>query len=379
MKINIGITIKLSDPKNDSLFSNGIRQNVILLQEMYEKCKNVNKSYIINTSDIDSELYKGTAWEKYSPFIIDSEQGKEMCDMVVVSHGNMSLKKYEEYKRLGKKIVLQVLGSELGNFNETVLFKSEPSNIYKKNPFITTVWTSPHFYDRDRFFFEARYECPVYEAPYIWDPRFIEEHVKILEKPDKPILYTPKSEKKRISVLEPNINMVKTCTIPIVISELFYKKNPAFVEKISIFGGKKLSDKKDMVDFVAPLSSYVDKKLFFEARYPVVWTLSTHTDILLTHQNECELNYVYLDAAWLGYPVVHNSPMMKDLGWYYPENNAAIAMEHLFYIIRNFDNIEYPDSKYLNRSRKFAYRYMINNPDNISRYEALIDRALKEA
>jgi hypothetical protein len=379
MKINIGITIKLSDPKNDSMFSNGIRQNVVLLQEMYEKCKNVNKSYIINTSDIDPDLYKGTTWEKYSHLIINSEQTKDLCDIVVICHGNTSLKKYKEYKELGKKIVVQVLGSELCNFNECILFKPEPSNIYKENPFVTTVWTSPHFYDRDRFFFEARYNCPVYEAPYIWDPRFIEEHVKTLTKPDKPILYTPKSEKKRISVVEPNINMVKTCTIPIVISELFFRKNPDLVQKISLFGAKKLSDKKDMVDFAISLKSYKAKKLFFESRYPIVWTLSSHTDILLSHQNECELNYAYLDAAWLGYPVVHNSPMMKELGWYYPENNATIAAEHLLYIARNFDSIDYPNDKYLNQSRKFAYRYMIDNPKNIEGYEILIDKALKEA
>lgn len=379
MKINIGITIKLSDPKTDSLFSNGIRQNVILLQEMYEKCKNVNKSYIINTSDIDPELYKGTSWEKYSPFIINSEQVKEMCDIVVICHGNTTLKNYSEYKKLGKKLIVQVLGSELCNFNESILFKPEPSNIYKRNPFVTTVWTSPHFYDRDRFFFEARYNCPVYEAPYIWDPRFIEEHVKTLKKPEKPILYTPKSEKKRISVVEPNINMVKTCAVPIITLELFFRKNPDFIDKISIFGAKKLSEKKDMVDFATGLESYKAKKLFFESRYPIVWTLSSHTDILLSHQNQCELNYAYLDAAWLGYPVVHNSPMMKELGWYYPDNNSTIAVEHLSYIVRNFDNLHYPNNKYLNESRNFAYRYMIDNPRNIEGYEFLIEKALKEA
>lgn len=379
MKINIGITIKLSDPKTDSLFSNGIRQNVILLQEMYEKCKNVNKSYIINTSDIDPELYKGTSWERYSPFIINSEQVKEMCDIVVICHGNTTLKNYSEYKKLGKKLIVQVLGSELCNFNESILFKPEPSNIYKRNPFVTTVWTSPHFYDRDRFFFEARYNCPVYEAPYIWDPRFIEEHVKTLKKPEKPILYTPKSEKKRISVVEPNINMVKTCAVPIITSELFFRKNPDFIDKISIFGAKKLSEKKDMVDFATGLESYKAKKLFFEARYPIVWTLSSHTDILLSHQNQCELNYAYLDAAWLGYPVVHNSPMMKELGWYYPDNNSTIAVEHLSYIVRNFDNLHYPNDRYLNESRNFAYRYMIDNPKNIEGYELLIEKALKEA
>lgn len=378
MQFNIGITIRVDDPKKDCLFSNGIRQNVILLQEIYGKCKNIKNSYIINTSNIDPELYKDTTWEKYSKFIINTEQGKELCDIVVMAHGNFSLKKYAEYKNLGKKIVIQVLGSELVIFNESILFKEKPCNIYQKNDFISAIWTSPHFYDRDRFFFEARYECPVYEAPYIWDPRFIEEHVESLEKSGKPTLYSPRSNKKRISVVEPNINMVKTCTIPIVISELFFRKNPELVEKTSIFGGKKLSQKKDMTDFVIGLQSYKAKKLFFESRFPIVWLLGSHTDILLSHQNQCELNYVYLDAAWLGYPVVHNSPMMKELGWYYPENNANIATEHLLYIARNFDNLEHPHNKYLDRSRKFAYKYMIDNPQNIEGYEVLIDKLTKD-
>ena len=132
-----------------------------------------------------------------------------------------------------------------------------------------------------------------------------------------------------------------------------------------------------MVDFVVSLDIHSDKKIFFEDRYPIVWTLSSHTDILLGHQDGCELNYAYLDATWLGYPVVHNSPMMKDLGWYYPGNNTTIALEHLEYIIRNFDSIEHPNNRYLNASRKFAYRYMLDNPENISRYEHLIEMATK--
>ena len=69
---------------------------------------------------------------------------------------------------------------------------------------------------------------------------------------------------------------------------------------------------------------------------------------------------------------------MKDLGWYYPGNNATIAIEHLKYIIRNFDNIEYPNNKYLNKSRDFAYQYAIDNPKNIEGYEILIDKVLEK-
>ena len=380
MKINIGITIKVKDPKKDSLFSNGIRQNVIILQEIYGKCKNVDKSYIINTCDIDPEEYRGTTWEEYSQHIITSDQAKDLCDVVVLCHGNMHLNKYEELNKMGKKMVLQVLGAELNMFNESVLFKPEPAKIYMGNPYVETVWTSPHFYDRDRDFFSALYRCPVYEAPYIWDPRFIERHVSLNKNrdPDKKSLYKPSSSAKRISAVEPNINMVKTSTMPIVISELFYRKYPEYLKKTSMFGAHKIKSKEDLIDFVKSLDIFKDKKIFFESRYPIVWTLENHTDILLSHQSGCELNYVYLDAAWLGFPVVHNSPMMKELGWYYPENNSTVAVDHFNEIARNFDNRDHPDDKYVERSRKFASKYLLGNPENIAGYEKLIDMLMKK-
>lgn len=378
MKINVGITVLIKDLK-ETLFTNGIRQNVIILQELYEKCKNVNKSYIIDTySKADPELYKGTVWEKYSHLIISPEQAKKMCDLVILGHGSFDENTYAEYGKLGKKIVLQALGAQLSMFNETIVFDIPPKKIYKPNPHISAVWTSPHFYERDKSFFEAIYKCPVYEAPYVWDPRFITEYADSLKKtnPEKSVEYTPKSDKKRISVVEPSINMVKTSTIPIVISELFYRKHPDKLDKSSIFGGEKFKNKQDMIDFVTNLDTYKAKKLFFEKRYNIVFVLSSHTDIMLAHQSGCELNYAYLDAAWFGYPVVHNSPMMKDLGWYYPDNNTTIAIEHLEYIARNFDNIEHPNNQYLDRSRKFAYKYMIDNPVNIAGYEKLIEKVM---
>ena len=380
MKASIGITILVTDPVNDTLFSNGIRQNVILLQEMYKKCKNIHESFIINVSKTDPELYKKTSWEKYSKDIISIEEAVEKCDIIVICHGSLPLNVISKFKSKGKKIIKQVLGPELSLFNETVLFKPEPYGIFGNSSYTDAVWTSPHYYERDRGFFEVRYRCPVYEAPYIWDPRFIEDHDELNKKnnPDKVVEYVPKSEKKRISVVEPNLSVIKNCTIPITICELFLRKNPDAIEKVSIFGGNIIKTKKDMIAFVIDLDISKAKKIFFEARYPIVWTLTTHTDILLLHQSHNELNYAHLDAAWLGYPVVHNSPMMKDLGWYYPENNHVIASEHLLYIIRNFDSIDYPGNKYLNESRKFASRYMMDNPKNIEGYEILIDKVLKK-
>ena len=72
-----------------------------------------------------------------------------------------------------------------------------------------------------------------------------------------------------------------------------------------------------------------------------------YTDIVLSHQTGNALNYLYLDAAWLGYPVLHNSDMMKNIGFYYLKNDVDSAVEQLANIIENFDKTH---EEYLKKS-----------------------------
>ena len=79
-KIKIGITV-LVDKPGDSLFTNGIRQNVITLRDVYEKCRNVEAAYIINTAN-NVEIKEDTngPWKEYAKHIITLEQAKEKCE-----------------------------------------------------------------------------------------------------------------------------------------------------------------------------------------------------------------------------------------------------------------------------------------------------------
>lgn len=379
-KYSIGITISVDDYNAVSLFSNGIRQNVILLQEVYEKCKNIKKSYIINTANSKTPI-EGTAWEKYKHLIINKTDAEKKCDIIVVCQGSLHPSEYQKYKQLGKKIVKQILGAELAILNERCLFNVPAGGIYKRNNFVDAIWISPHFYKRDRHFFEAVYNgAKTREGPYVWDPRFIEAHVDLFKSknPDFLGVYSPKEKKtKRISTMEANLNIVKTCIFPIIIAELLERKHPDLIEFFSVFGGDIVKGKPDMIDLVKDFNINKNKKCFFESRYPAVWTLFNHTDIVLSHQNQCELNYLYLDAAWLGFPVVHNSPMMKELGWYFPENEAEEAIKHIKYIADNFDDKDHKNGEYLKKSREYASAFLPSNPKNISIYEDLLDEVIK--
>lgn len=378
-KINIGITVSIDKP-GDTLFSNGIRQNVIILRDLFASCAEVGNSYIINTArDVQLTRENAPSWADYLEHIITLDEARNKCDLVVIGQGSISLDTYADFARVGIRFTKHIMGAELQVFNETVVFKEESRNIYKRNAHsVKAVWMSDHYYDLDKHFFEVLYDCPVHIGPYVWDPRFIEHHMGVLQSENAGLtgIYKPSGNKaKRISVFEPNISLVKTSTVPIIIGEMLQRKYPDKLQKLNIFCGDHIMKKRDMIDFVVDMDINRAKKIFFEGRYPIVWALNKHSDILLSHQQMNALNYIYLDAGWMGFPVVHNSPYMRDLdfGWYYADNDAAAAREHLSAIAEHFDD-NY--DAYREDCRRKSFRYMIGNPQNIDGYTKLIHAAM---
>jgi hypothetical protein len=366
--IRIGITVLIKEP-TESLFTNGIKQNAISLRETFKSIDIVDEVYYINLGK--QKDYSKSPWKKYQEHIIDFEDSLEKVDLIVCVCAGVP----EQYAKMasekGIKLVHHIMGNEYYAFSESITFKEEKDSIIQREKYYNQVWISPHLFETNKDLFEILYDCPALVGPYIWSPSFLEEHVESLKKKENlEGKYTPSGKKeKRISVFEPNISLVKNCLTPIITTEKAYKKIPASVDSINLFGASIVKNKKILVDFVKKLEIQKNNKIFFEDRYPIAWALFKHTDIVLSHQLDCALNYLYLDAAWLGYPLVHNSPYMKDLGLYYPDHDAEIAAKNIVYFIEQFDDIY---EKYYNDSREFAKRYLPTHPDNVSGYKALI-------
>jgi hypothetical protein len=374
-KIRVGITMSI-DP-SESLFTNGIRQNIIILRELYEKCPNVEKAYIINTSGKSLPNDPSLPLYEFLPYIIDLKEVEDKCDLVITAHGSLFVDEYRHFAKKGIRIVKHMLGPSLSMFTENILFKSNDSayNLYERNSdTVSAIWFSKHFFN-DRYFFESIYNCPTKIAPYVWDPRFIEKSKEEYEKATGiDVLYhLRQTSKRKLGSFEPNLNMVKNCVLPIVIAERFYKRHPELVENMFVFNTETVKQKKDLIQFVSGLDINKNKRISFEGGMSIIKALAKYVDIVISHQNGCELNYLYLDAAWLGYPIVHNSFMMRDIGFYYEKNDAEAAAQILFDIAQNFDGNH---EEYLLKSRKKAEEYMITNQEHIDNYTLLIEEAM---
>ena len=372
--INIGIGVTIDGP-GDNFFVNGIKQNCIILRDTLIKTGIVDNVYYVNFGkEID---YANSTWKEYLEHIISPKDALN-CVNVLISAGTFVSGEYlEAAHSKGIKLVTHVMGNEYYLLSERSLFRNDNNSFVKKTPHYSAVWISPHLHETNKNLWEVITEAPVYIAPYIWSPQFLMQYVTELKKQGYNDVYIPNNNpSKRIGVFESNINIVKTCIFPIIIGEKLYTNYSNDIDIFRVFNSNELVKNKDFVRYIHDLRIHKNSKLFFESRYPIANVLLKHTDIVLSHQRDCGLNYLYFDAAWLGYPVVHNSKFVKELGWYYGDFEADEAVAHLHNIISTFDHSEQLRKEYLQKSREYISKFLPEHERNVSGYRTLIERLM---
>jgi hypothetical protein len=101
--------------------------------------------------------------------------------------------------------------------------------------------------------------------------------------------------------------------------------------------------------------------------------MKTCADIVVSHTLENPLNYLYLELAWLGYPIIHNGYLCKDVGYYYDGYNYEEGSDVLFHALENHDlNIE----QYVEINRKAIDKYLPSHENSMEHYRLLIDLLL---
>jgi hypothetical protein len=242
-------------------------------------------------------------------------------------------------------------------------------------------WMIPQQEYQNKEYFRSIYrqeKSQVKVVPFIWDPMFIEFDKNILKKAGREYPeYKPKpASEKKISVMEPNLNVVKYALLPILIAEEVYRKvkNNIPFKQIWIVSGKKLLKNKYFLGMMTRLdlvnANPENPLIKFVPRYPVSTILAKESDVVLSHQWTNPLNYSYLDVMHFGYPLVHNADMIKDAGYFYDDFNISEGVKQLELALETHDdNLE----QYKNKNKKVLNRYISTNPKLVDTYKKLIE------
>lgn len=385
-KIKIGITF---DVPNDliSFFSNGIRQNALYL---FELLKNMNydvKLIIDNDKEKNlNNILNDIDFYKYDYSLLENIS---YDDYNLIFSFGFSVPEDIFYilKKNATKIVAYMCGNSYLIDSESILYNQfeKTSNLdkfqNKKNKFYTydEIWSIPQMYKQNKYYWEILYRTNCIQIPFIWSSNSIEFTKKILNINDeKEIICTKKNNKA--AIFEPNISIMKWCLPCLLICDHNYRKNNilehVYVTNIDI--NKKIEDmelnkfnKTHFTNVCKGLDIFNNKKMSVEKRFNTIEFIKKFAYVAVSHQWENPLNYLYLDLAWLGWPILHNAYLCKDIGYYYNEFNYEEASEKLTEILNNHEmNI----NTYMETNRKIIDRYLPRNQDLQNRYKKLIEK-----
>jgi hypothetical protein len=104
--------------------------------------------------------------------------------------------------------------------------------------------------------------------------------------------------------------------------------------------------------------SYLGSKLQYTGRFRTPYALSAKLDLVLAHQWDNALNFMYMDVLHAGYPLVHNSPYLSDCGGYYRDSDAFTAADEVDRLFNTYTGTR----RELKQAARCVWRFHAYNP-----------------
>ena len=361
-RLNIGITISIKD---NNIWNSGIVQNVVNLYLLLKNSPNNYNVFLANTSKVEKLEY-----DIEDIKIVSLEKVLNDIDIIILVGSGLSNDYYNYLIKRKCKIVDYVCSATYVMDAQRMLFNNNYTSDYFVYP-PDEVWIIPQNFKMNEHYFKTIYRRKTIEAPFVWSPIFI-EYIK--KKHNIKATYTPSNEPKKISSFEPNIDMVKFAMYNVLIVEEVYRTNPELIKHLYVTNALQIKNNDLFIKIMKKLDVVNNGIATFEGRFMIPYFLDTFTDVVISHQWENPLNYAYLDALYLNYPLVHNADIIKDAGYYYEGFDINTAKEKLIFALTEHDkNLD----EYNHKSKLVLDRYLPTNEESISTYDKMIDNLYK--
>lgn len=375
----IGITFTYPIEAMD-IFTNGIKQNVLYFCDLL-KYIGYDVYLIVLNSDFEHTT-KYNFWNvegKYK-FVKHSELMNKF-HMVIQMGYQLNEIEMDYLKEYDVKTVFYVCGNKYFIESESCLYKKGVDLGFQYNELnysrFNEIWVIPQLTNSCRSYIQTLFRSKTFEVPFVWSPYVLENYESVL---GKSIKYVNKGPQKSIGIFEPNLSLMKWCYPAILVCENGHRvlEDNSLIKYVYATNVSQttntLFDEKLLNKMVKSLDIFKTGKLSIEARFNCLYFMSKYTDIAVSHQTENNLNYLYLDLAWMGWPIIHNANLCKDVGYYYDGYDFDEGGNILKDVILNHDaNVE----NYITKNRAVIDRYLPTNKDLQNAYKKLINNVLE--
>lgn len=340
MKIGITCREKIIFPGNIRIFTNGHHFNVLLWYHFFEKCGFevvfLSPSEKTRTICNNGRIYNVINYVEY----INKSENKilELDCLFMAGLVDESLSKYMKEQNI--YIIFCMMGNNYINDIDTFINdKGHYKNMPQRDMF-NEIWISPHF-EYTIEYYKIRYRMDnIIVGPYIWSD--------LLVKGNPTQIYN-KGEKLNIAICEPNLSRIKNSIIPLCICE----RGRQYINKLRCYSTRGLREQDYFISFAKTLN--ISKNTFFNDRINIIEIFDKCNCVVSTTQ-ECDLNYIFLECFYFGIPLIHNSKMLQDYGYYYPDLDIMKGVEQIKKVVETHNT-----KLYIEKHKPLLHKYSIEN------------------
>jgi len=314
--LNIAITLNVQSDPTQSIWYNGGNQHCIFLYMLLKRSAAAKNVWLCHSGSI-APYPAGMMLDAFRADLRPIQEAIYETDLLVEMNLSLGPDFHVVLRERGGKSVSYRFGNDYVIAIEAVAFGCHD---WLPNPYNTRfdeIWTNPQHMHTCATFFAKTTRAPVFEMPHLWSPYFIDLARRRDPDIDRLWGYRPGARPKAIGIFEPNLNVVKSTIIPMLIADEVFKSDPAALAQVYMTNTEKLKDNPVFKHLALGLDMIQAGRASADGRFPFVEFAAKFTDIVVSHQWENGLNYLFYEALYGGYPLIHNSPFLGDAGYAY--------------------------------------------------------------
>lgn len=348
-RLNVGVSIYVRKGAQ-SFFENGIFQNCLFLVMLLKRVPRIDGVFLVAGGDGSIEDARNFLSESPVP-VIDMNTALDSLDLMIEMSIQLDREWSVSFRERGGKIVTMRVGNDYVIDCERMVF-DKPNGLLISGTAYDEIWTLPQYEKTAAPYYRSVMRAEVRIVPHLWSPAVLEREVAALPE-GIGFGYRPGRARWRAGIFEPNICMVKTGFVPMLCCEAAHRADPNLLESVRAYNTFHLKEHAGFNGFARALDIVRQGLTSFEGRFPFVQIVSEQVDAVVSHHWENAQNYVYYEALYGGYPLIHNSHLLGDCGYRYHDfdcEEGGLALRRAFAEHdANFDSYRQAAAAYLRR------------------------------
>lgn len=310
----IGITVTIDPDGGFGLFSNDLRQIPFFLQRLFKSKGHTAVLISGPNSEVPKQNLLELGFDNEDLVAVTSD-----LDLLIVVSRLLDPAEFEDHKSQGTKIVRFINGALAVDACASVVEGAPMAETWTDRDHYSEIWMNVATAQTSKSWAEVVYQCPVRVLPPVWYPIFLPKDFGFQD-----IQPNPEDDVRSwsIGIFEPNNTVTKTSHFPIM--AVHYAKSAQTlghrIGEVLIVNEKQGPHFTSMVDFLRTQGTKV-------------WTLGSlvrpqllnqRCSMIVSHDIENGLDFMYFEALFGGWPLVHCSRHLH-MGYTYTRYDAAQA------------------------------------------------------